>query len=495
MNDSFASTLNVDGAGSHMNPPPIVRPLGKLERSLWFFDQASTFNMGTAIDIHGEVTEEGLRQALRWCQARYPILRSIIRLEGKALHFAFYDLSAAPEIPLAVCSDFHDNRDQIATEEMRKPFDGFRELMIRAKFVSFGDGSSSLFVTFNHVIGDGFSAANLMVDLIKLLGLISSQNPLPELEPRPFPPAAEDGIEHKFKGFKGLLKMMGCQAQVTGKMRRLGDMPVPLRNNPDIPFSQRQVSIESFTFDAAVTAALIQCTKQEKVTLYALLIAIILDAIYPLLAESKKKKDTSDRVISMPIPVNMRSFLTIPVKNDFGFYASTIEGVVRKLQKENDILLMAREIRSEIKAAMRRESARLFVMPMISTIMSWKLFFPVTSQGIARAAKFITGMAQYSSTSLSFLNQQKVPTKAGALSFSHARGYVSPSILGTAVFCAVLFDEMLTVYLSYNEKQFSKDDAELLKRRFKSGALEVANRITAVHREDVSQGFCCKNHR
>ncbi len=479
MNDSSASMLRVNAAGSHPPLPPIVRPLGKLERSVWFFDQASTFNMGTAIDIHGEVTEEGLRQALRWCQAQYPILRSLIRLEGKALHFACYDLSEAPQIPLAWGSDSYDHRDRIATEEMRKPFDGLRELMIRARFVRFGEARASLFITFNHVIGDGFSAANLVVDLINLLGRLSSRTPLPEVEPRAFPPAAEDGMAPQFTGFKGLLSMMGCQAQITSKIRRLGNMPVPLRNNPDIPFAQRQVRIESFTLDAAETTALIQRAKQEKVTLYALLLAIILDAIHPLLAESKKKKDTADRVISMPIPVNMRSFLSVPVKQDFGFYASTVEGVVRKLQEENDILMLARELRSEINTAMRKESARLFVMPMLSAIMSWKLVFPVTHKGITRAAKFITSMPK-GATSLSFLNNQRVTTKSGALSFSHARGYVSPSILGTAAFIAVLYDNILTVSLSYNDKQFSKDDAALLQQRIQSKALELANRTTDV---------------
>ena len=473
MNDLLTRKLSVEAAASLDKCPAIARPLGKMERSAWIFDQASPFNIGAAVDIHGDVTENALGQVLRWCQARYPLLRSVLRQERKKLYFACFEPAAAPVIPLETCSGAEEDRDRIATEELRRPFDGCRELMIRVKLVRFSEDRCSLFVTFQHLIGDGFSLANLLVDIVNLLGVVSTGESLPPPEPLPFPPMLEDGVAFRFKGLKGLFQMVGCQSKVTGQMKQLGDMPAPLRNHADAPFDQRLPIIETFTFDVLETVALIKRAKQEQVTLYALLIAIAMDVIQPLLAESPKKKITADRVIIMPIPTNLRPFLSIPAKTDFGLFASTVD-VVRKLKEENDILEMAREIRFEIKSFMKKDSARLFVMPTIAAIMDWQLFFPNGSKGNARAARFIASLAKYSSTSLTFLNLQRMSKRTGSLTVTNARGYVAPSILGTALFSAVLFDDVLNVHLSYNEKQFSGEDAALLQSRFRTTALAVA---------------------
>jgi hypothetical protein len=455
--------------------PRIARKLGKIERSAWIYDRAAPFNTGSAVDIHGDVGESGLKQVLRWCQTRHPLLRSVVRQQGNNLHFACYEPAEAPEIPVEIAAGSEDDRDRIATEELRKPFDGFHEVMIRVKLVRFAADHCSMFLTFQHFIGDGFAAANLIVDIVKQLGALSSGEELPPAEPLPFPPALEDGIAPRFKGLGGLFKMVGCQAKVNGRMKQLGDMPVPLRTRSDVPFAERLPTIETFSLPATETAALIEIARQEKLTLYALLIGIVLDIIHPFLAESKKKKDTPDRVVVMPIPTNIRPFLSIPAKMDFGFYASTID-VVFRLTGKDDIGQMARAVRSEIKSGMTKDSPRMYVMPSIAAIMDWKLFFPTNSKGISRAARFIGSMAQYSSTSLTFLNFQKLSPRTGSLAVTNARGYVAPSMLATALFSAVLCQDVLNIHLIYNEKQFSSEDAAQLKKSFRDKALALARK-------------------
>ena len=150
--------------------PRTVRPLGKMERSAWIFDQASPFNLGSAVDLHGAVTEADLRQVLRWCQVRYPMLRSLLRIEKGQVCFACYEPADAPPIPLQTGAGEPADRDLIGTEELRHPFDGMRELMIRARLVHFSPDHCALFITFQPTTGDGFSAANLLVAIVDLLG-------------------------------------------------------------------------------------------------------------------------------------------------------------------------------------------------------------------------------------------------------------------------------------------------------------------------------------
>jgi hypothetical protein len=452
--------------------PRMARKLGKMERSAWIYDRAAPFNLGSAIDLHGDVGEAGLKQVLRWCQTRHPLLRSVVRQQGNNLYFACYEPADAPEIPLEIASSAEDDRDRIATEELRAPFDGFREVMIRVKLVRFAADHCAMFITFQHLIGDGFSAANLMMDIVNLLGDVAAGEALPPAQPLPFPPVLEDGISPRFKGLGGLFKMVGCQAKVNGRMKQLGGMPVPLRTRSDVPFAERVPTIETFSLDAEETAALIEKARQEKLTLYALLIGIVLDIIHPFLADGKNK-DTSDRVVVMPVPTNIRPFLSIPTRMDFGFYASAID-VVLKLTGKDDIGQLARAVRSEIKSGMTKDSPRLYVMPSIAAIMDWKPFFPTNSKGISRAARFIDSMAQYSSTSLTFLNFQRLSPRPGGLAVSNARGYVAPSMLARALFSAVLCRDVLNIHLVYNDKQFSSEDAAQLKQSFRDKALALA---------------------
>lgn len=459
--------------------PRTVRPLGKMERSAWIFDQASPFNLGSAVDLHGTVTEADLRRVLRWCQARYPLLRSLLRLEKGQVCFACYEPKDAPPIPLETGAGEPDDRDRIGTEELRRPFDGMRELMIRVRLVRYAPDHCGLFVTFQHLIGDGLSAANLMVDIVEQLGKAAAGEVLPEAVPLPFPPMLEDGVAPQYRGWRGLRELVRCQAKVNGRMNELGDMPAPLRNDNSVPFAERRVRVETISFSKSETVALIERARQEKVTLYALLVGATLHAIHPLLAESPKKRPTSDRVVTMPIPTNLRPFLSIDGGMEFGFYASTVD-VVCKLTGNDDILEMARMIRQETKAAMKKDSPRLHVMPTLAAIMDWRLFFSNERKGVDRAARFIASMAKYSSTSMTFLNFQKLARQAGELRVTEARGYVAPSMLGTAIFSAVLFADVLNVHLSYNEKQFSGDDAALLKSRLRETALAVAGSSAAI---------------
>jgi hypothetical protein len=457
--------------------PRIVRPLGKMERSVWIYDRASTFNMGSSVDIEGSIPESDLTRALLWCQQRHPLLRSVVRQKGKKLFFACYDAADAPPIPLEISSGAEEDQDRIATEELRKPFDGFREPMVRLRMVRFSPDRSSLFLTFQHFIGDGFSAVNLLVDLVAMLGTLSTGAALPPVEPRPFPPAMEEGIAPQFKGFSGLMKMIGCQGVTNRRFKELGGMPTPMRITPDVPFAERLPVIETFGFSESETAALIERARGEKVTLYALLIGILLDAVYPFLDENAGKKskqtDPAGRVVLMPIPSNVRPFLSLSAKTDFAFYASSFDLIFR-LTEQNDILQLAREVRSEIKSGTTKESARLYVIPSLASIMDWKLFFPNSPNGLDRAARFIASMAKFSATSLTFLNLQKFNDRTGGLTVTNVRGYVAPSMLGTALFSAVLFDGVLNIHLIYNEKQFSANDAARLKSSIRSKALLVA---------------------
>jgi hypothetical protein len=59
------------------------------------------------------------------------------------------------------------------------------------------------------------------------------------------------------------------------------------------------------------------------------------------------------------------------------------------------------------------------------------------------------------------------------MTVSRPRGHISPSIMGAALYCVLLYKDTLTVHLNYNEGQLSDADAELLNARFKANLLSL----------------------
>lgn len=454
--------------------PSIVRPLGKMEQSMWFCDQSSPTNIGLGCEINGDVSDEALRSALRWCQIRHPILRSVIRPEGKALYLACYDVPDAPEIPLEIVTGTTEDEDEVVMDEMRKPLAGAQGIMVRAKLLRLGNDRSFLNVVFSHVIGDGFSAVLLLQDIVNFLGKHGRDGTIPDPDPLPFPPPSEQGIEAEHRGWQGMKKLFATQKEIAGKIKSYGAQPSPVRTQSNPRFSDRQIKCLSFNLTETETQALVARAKQEKVSLYTLLGALLVDAFQPFLESTRKNDAGSERVVSFAAPVDMRPFLTSSVKEHFGFYSSAINHLCR-VGEANDIPALARDLHVDLKKSFMQKKVHLHTTPLLAAFFAWRWLFPVSQKGVARIAKMTEGMFKSCATSMTFLNDSIVIHDDHGMTISRPRGHISPSIMGTALYCVLLYKNILTVHLSYNEGQFSDSDAELLNQRFKNNALAMGN--------------------
>jgi hypothetical protein len=465
-------TMQKEKAGRIENEPTIVRPLGKMERSIWFCDQASPTNIGLGCEIHGEVTEEALRKALKWCQIRYPILRSVIRSGDKTLYLASYNVANAPEIPLEISEGTPEDEDRVVMEEMRKPLDGSHGIMVRAKLLRFGLNRSFLSIVFSHVIGDGFSAVLLLQDTINFLGKYVKDGAIPDPEPLPFPPPSEKGIAAEHRGWKGLKKLFAVQKEVAGDIKRYGAKPSPVRVQADPPLSDRKIKCNNFSLTESETRVLVARAKQEKVSLFALLGALLLDALHPFLEPTTKKNGSSDRVASFAAPVDMRPFLTSSVKEHFGFYSSAVNQLCL-LGEKNDIPALAKQLHADLTKSFLQKKVHLHTTPLLAEFLGWRWLFPVADKGVARVAKFTGGMFKSCATSMTFLNDSIVIQEDHGITISRPRGHISPSIMGAALYCVLLYKNVITVHLNYNEGQFTDADAKLLNERFRGNMLAM----------------------
>lgn len=452
--------------------PFVVRPLGKMERSIWFCDQCSPTNIGLGSEIHGPVTDEGLRAALRWCQIRHPILRTIIRQEGKSLDLACFDPAQAPAIPLEIGEGSPEDEDEVVVAEMQPPLDPVRGTLARARLLRYGENRSFLIVVFSHVIGDGFSAVLFLQEIVNFLGRYNQQGSLPHPEPLPFPPPSEEGIPTEHRGWSGFKKLMAFQKVVGAEIKRYGTKPSPVRVETDPPLTGRRIKSRSFALTETETRALVARAKQEKVSTFSLLSAALVEAFHPLLQSTRKDDTSSGRLVSIAAPVDMRPFLTSPVKGHIGFYSSAISHLC-ELKESTDISKLAAHLHADLRKSFFQAKVHLHTSPLLASFFSWKWLFPSNDKGVARVAKFSGDMFKSCATSLTFLNDSISIDEDHGMTISRPRGHISPSIMGTALFCVLLYQEVLSVHLNYNEGQLSEADAELLNERFKRNLLAV----------------------
>jgi hypothetical protein len=450
---------------------PVVRPLGKMERSLWFCDQCSPTNIGLGCEIQGEFTDEALRRALRWCQLRHPMLRSVIRPEGKGLNLACYELGQAPEIPLEIRPGTPADEDRVIMEAMRQPLATTGGLMVRAILLRTDARQSSLAIVFSHVIGDGFSAVLLLQDIVNFIGRYMRDGAVPDPAPLATPPPSEAGIAPEHRGWSGIKKLMAVQKEITADLKRYGAKPSPVRVQTTPPLTARKIQCANFSLSEAETRAFVARAKREQVSTFALLAAALLDALHPFL-EATKPNAGPDRVASFAAPVDLRPFLTVPVKEQFGFYSSAINQL-HLLRETNDLPALAKLLHAGLKKSFLQQKVHLHTSPLLAAFLAWRWLFPLNPKGVRRVAKLTEGMFKSCATSLTFLNDSLRIDASHGLKVSRPRGHISPSIMGAGLYCALLYRDVLTVHLNYNEGQFSDADAVQLNERFKRNLIEL----------------------
>lgn len=452
--------------------PPIARPLGKMERSVWFCDQSSPANVGFGCEITGRVTDDGLRGALRWCQIRHPILRSVIVPKDRSLYLGCYEMAEAPAISLEIREGSPEDEDDFVMEEMRKRLDDRHGLLVRAKLLRLGEDRAFLTIVFSHVIGDGYSGILLLQDLLNYLGKLARDGAVPDPEPLPFPPPSEAGIAAEHRGWSGMKKLFALQGEIAGHLKRYGGKPSPIRVEANPPYASRKVRCASFSLDEAQTLALTARARREKVSVFALLSALLLEAAQPLLESTRKGDASPNRVVSLAAPVDMRSFLKNSVKGHFGFYSGAINQLCR-VGETNDLPELARQLQADLKKSFFRQKVHLHTSPLLADFLAWRWLFPVNEKGAARIAKLTEGMFKAVATSITFLNEPLVIPKDFGIAVSRPRGHISPSIMGVAFYCLLLHQNTLAVDLNYNEGQLADEDARLLNERFRSRILAM----------------------
>ena len=292
-------------------------PLSFEQQSLWFIDRLSpglaTYHIPLALRAIGSLNVSALRSTLDALVIRHESLRTTFHLaDGKPIQVVGKPRPVQfREVDLANCPD--DERESelrlILEEEVRRPFDLSRDLMLRGVVVRLGTQEHVLQLVIHHIVADGWSMGILLRELGELYRT-SSANEAPSLAPLPI----------QFADFalwqRQQLQGEALETQIAFWRRYLEGAPDSValptdRSRPPLPSYRGATHTVCLPED--LTGELKALGRRENVTLFMTLLA----AFKVLLA---RYSGQDDLVVGSPIAGRNR----VDLEGLIGFFVNTL---------------------------------------------------------------------------------------------------------------------------------------------------------------------------
>ncbi len=253
-------------------------PLSFAQERLWFLDQieqghTATYNIATAVRLHGALHVEALRRSLDEIMRRHSSLRTSFKMvDGQPVQviappqsfdIQLVDLGELTE------TEREEEALKLATEEARFPFDLTRGPLLRATLVRIGEVEHVLLVTMHHIASDGWSMGVFVHEFETLYKAFSTSRPSPLEE---LPVQYADYAQWQREWLTGEV----LAEQLNYWKRQLAGAPPVLALPTDRPRPAVQSfkgATEAVVISAEVSESLKALTRSEGVTMYMLLLA------------------------------------------------------------------------------------------------------------------------------------------------------------------------------------------------------------------------------
>ena len=277
----------------------------------WLFTR-SPFSLVTMVArVKGEVTEDGLNQAVSKVQQRHTLLR--VRIKEDQDHVPWFTSEGVGEIPVEVVTrESDEDWINVHREASQVPFEFEKRPAIRFILVR-GADVSELIILCHHIICDGLSLAYLARDLLVHLG-----DPNREVEVLPDPAPIDLDNFPPNVSMNGLVKFFIKrinQKWEADKAHFDQEDYVTLNEAYWKNFQHKLISIE---LSEDQTSAIVERCRKEKVTVNTALTAAFVGA-------QVEVQGNQPFHTSIGIAGSLRDRLPSPAGEGMGFYA----GVVR----------------------------------------------------------------------------------------------------------------------------------------------------------------------
>ncbi|OBK68853.1 hypothetical protein A5653_14220 [Mycobacterium colombiense] len=162
-----------------VQPAAFLRALGPRERCLYRYSERNPLLFVLIAEFDAALDARRVGDALYAVQCRHPLLSAHVK-DVAATGLGFYRADSVAPIGLTFLRDVDRDWRPIAAQELTHPFDPADAPLMRATLVTHAE-SSTLLLTFDHVISDGISSVLVLNDLLAALdGQPLAALPLPE---------------------------------------------------------------------------------------------------------------------------------------------------------------------------------------------------------------------------------------------------------------------------------------------------------------------------
>lgn len=417
------------------------RELAGLEHAMRLTDDATPFNVVSVLRIDGDLPVETVRAALDGVQRRHPLLRSRIVPAGRKFFFHF---DARGPIPLDVGAPAGaDDWIAAAEEELHRPFELAAGPLARCLYLPRASGAD-LIVTIHHTIIDAASAPHLFGELLSLCaGRKPGGDDGTVLEGRfagsALFPEAYSGVRfaRATAGFMG--RQMADEMKFRWRSRGVRKAPI---------VAHGRCRFLPLRFPAGLTAALIQASRRERVTLNAMLSAALMAAVQRRLYPSARAP------LRHIIFADLRSRLRVAVPESALGCLLTMFRFTVLVERDGGFWPLARDIQeSTLRAARSGERYLSFALSpgMMKMILGLKAF-------------------RMGATALSYSGPTRLPVNYGSFAVTELHAFAANFTLGPEYSALVrLFRDELWWDILYLDSDMDH-----------AGALEIAHEMQAI---------------
>lgn len=231
-------------------PPAFLRALGLRERCLYRYSVRNPLLFVLVAEFDEALDAHLVGDALHAVQCRHPLLSAHVKGDPDT---GFYRADPVAPIGLKFLRDAGPDWQAVAAEELTRPFDPADAPLMRATLVTQGK-SSTLLLTFDHVISDGISSVLVLNDL---LAALNGQPPAA----LPLPDSLEELATRRF----GASQIAATSIDVDDP--RMG-VPTSIR-----PFDASPPYVHRTAMDQDATARLVERCREERTTVHAAIVA------------------------------------------------------------------------------------------------------------------------------------------------------------------------------------------------------------------------------
>ncbi|MBD0260763.1 MAG: hypothetical protein ICV83_34015, partial [Cytophagales bacterium] len=288
------------------------------QKRLWVLHQLdnaqATYNLSWTYTFEGEQTYHAIKLAFDKLLARHESLRTtFITVEGQPKQKIHPYQGLGPrvsEVNAAHCENPEETVAKLVREEAEMPFDLEQGPLLRLKFIRSGDQSPVVLVlTIHHIVCDGWSAEVLLKEFILLSNdfMAGTSTLLPEL-----PVQYKDFTAWQYQL---MVEEETRKHQAYWLDRFSGGVPAL-----ELPLFQTRPAVQTVNgatlrrkFSRELTAGLHGMSKQEGVTLFMTLVALVKLLFH---------RYTGQNEIVVGTPVNGRNH--IDLENQVGYYLNAL---------------------------------------------------------------------------------------------------------------------------------------------------------------------------